>query len=170
MDLKKFIRDVPDFPKKGIVFKDITTLLKNPGAFRAAVDPLVGKYRSKKIDKVVAVESRGFIFGSILAYELQCGLVLARKAGKLPHQTIREEYALEYGTAILEIHVDGIENGEKVVIVDDLLATGGTALAAARLVETLGGRVEGIEFLIELGFLHGREKLVGYPVNCAISY
>jgi adenine phosphoribosyltransferase len=170
MDLKMFIRDVPDFPQKGILFKDITTLLKNPAAFRAAVDLLAGKYREKQIDKVVAVESRGFIFGSILAYELKCGLVLARKAGKLPHQTIREEYALEYGTAVLEIHVDGIGNGERVVVVDDLLATGGTALAAVRLVETLGGKVEGIEFLIELGFLRGREKLVGYPVNCAISY
>lgn len=170
MDLKTFIRDVPDFPQKGIIFKDITTLLKDPGAFRAAVDLLVGKYRQKKVDKVVAVESRGFIFGSILAYELKSGLVLARKAGKLPHQTIREEYDLEYGTAILEIHMDGIETGERVVIVDDLLATGGTALAAARLVETLGGKVEGIEFLIELGFLHGREKLAGYPVNCALSY
>lgn len=170
MDLKAFIRDVPDFPRKGIIFKDITTLLKDPVAFGAAAELMFRKYRRKRIDKVVAIESRGFIFGAILAFERKCGLVLARKSGKLPHQTVREEYALEYGTAALEVHIDGIEKGEKVVIVDDLLATGGTALAAARLVETLGGQVLAIEFLIELGFLRGREKLQGYSVNCAISF
>ena len=170
MDLEKIIRDVPDFPKEGIIFKDITTLLQDGDAFRQALNQMIKKYLDVKIDKVVAVEARGFIFGGVLAYKLGCGFVPARKPGKLPYHTIGEEYTLEYGTNALEIHEDSIRPGEKVLIVDDLLATGGTALAAAKLAETLGGEVVGIEFLIELGFLHGREKLARYKVNSLIAY
>jgi adenine phosphoribosyltransferase len=170
MELEKLIRDVPDFPKKGIVFKDITTLLQNGDAFRTAINQMLKKYLDATIDKVVAIESRGFIFGSVLAYKLGCGFVPARKLGKLPAQTIREEYILEYGSNALEIHRDSINPGEKVLIVDDLLATGGTALATAKLVEKLGGEVAGIEFLIELEFLKGREKLLKYPVHSLIVF
>jgi len=170
MELEKLIRDVPDFPKKGIVFKDITTLLQNGDAFRQAVNQMVKKYLDARIDKVVGIESRGFIFGAVLAYKLACGFVPARKPGKLPYRSIREEYTLEYGTNSLELHDDSIQKGERVLIVDDLLATGGTALATAKLVEKLGGEVVAIEFLIELGFLHGREKLLPYTVHSLISY
>ena len=170
MELEKLIRDVPDFPKKGIVFKDITTLLQNGDAFRTAINQMLKKYLDATIDKVVAIESRGFIFGSVLAYKLGCGFVPARKLGKLPAQTICEEYILEYGSNALEIHRDSINPGEKVLIVDDLLATGGTALATAKLVEKLGGEVAGIEFLIELEFLKGREKLLKYPVHSLIVF
>jgi adenine phosphoribosyltransferase len=170
MELDKLIRDVPDFPQKGIVFKDITTLLQDGAAFRQALNQMLKKYLDAAIDKVVAIEARGFIFGGVLAYRLGCGFVPARKPGKLPYRTIREEYTLEYGSNALEIHEDSINPGEKVLIVDDLLATGGTALATARLVEKLGGEVVGIEFLIELGFLHGREKLLQYPVHSLITY
>lgn len=170
MDLEKYIRDVPDFPKKGIVFKDITTLLQDGDAFRLSVNRMIKKHLDGKIDKVVGVEARGFVLGGVMAYKLGCGFVPARKPGKLPYRSKREEYTLEYGTNALEIHEDAIRAGEKVLIVDDLLATGGTALAAAKLVEMLGGQVAGIEFLIELGFLHGRDKLRGYPVHSLISY
>ena len=170
MDLEKYIRDVPDFPKKGIVFKDITTLLQDGDAFRLSVNRMIKKHVDGKIDKVVGVEARGFVLGGVMAYKLGCGFVPARKPGKLPYRSKREEYTLEYGTNALEIHEDAIRAGEKVLIVDDLLATGGTALAAAKLVEMLGGQVVGIEFLIELGFLHGRDKLRGYPVHSLISY
>ena len=170
MNLEKFIRDVPDFPKKGILFKDITTLLQNGDAFRLAMNRMMKKYRGEEIDKVVGVEARGFILGGIMAYKLGCGFVPARKPGKLPYSATHEEYTLEYGTNALEMHEDGILPGERVLVVDDLLATGGTALAAARLVEKLGGTVVGIEFLVELGFLHGREKLSGYKVNSLIAY
>jgi adenine phosphoribosyltransferase len=170
MELQKIIRDVPDFPKKGIVFKDITTLLQDGDAFRQALNQMMKKHLDEPIDKVVAVEARGFILGGVLAYKLGCGFVPARKPGKLPYRTIGEEYTLEYGSNSLEIHADSIQPGEKVLIVDDLLATGGTALAAATLAEKLGGEVVGIEFLIELGFLHGREKLSRYKVNCLITY
>jgi len=170
MNLETFIRDVPDFPKKGIVFKDITTLLQDGDAFRLALNRMLKKHLDEKIDKVMGVEARGYIFASVLAYKLGCGFVPARKPGKLPYQTLREEYSLEYGTGCLEIHSDSIQAGERVLVVDDLLATGGTALAAARLAEKLGGKVVGIEFLIELGFLHGREKLSGYKVNSLITY
>lgn len=170
MDLEKYIRDVPDFPKKGIVFKDITTLLQDGDAFRLSVNRMIKKHLDGKIDKVVGVEARGFVLGGVMAYKLGCGFVPARKPGKLPYRSKREEYTLEYGTNALEIHEDAIRAGEKVLIVDDLLATGGTALAAAKLVEMLGGQVVGIEFLIELGFLHGRDKLRGYPVHSLISY
>jgi adenine phosphoribosyltransferase len=170
MNLEIIIRDVPDFPKKGIIFKDITTLLQDGEAFRLALNRMLKKYLDDRIDKVVGIEARGFIFGGVLAYKLGCGFVPARKPGKLPYSTIREEYTLEYGTNSLEIHDDSIVAGDRVLIVDDLLATGGTALAAARLAEKLGGEVAGIEFLIELGFLHGREKLVKYPVHSLITY
>jgi len=170
MNLENIIRDVPDFPQKGIIFKDITTLLQDGKAFRLALKRMLKKYLDAKIDKVVGIEARGFIFGGVLAYKLGCGFVPARKPGKLPYRTIREEYTLEYGTNSLEVHEDSIKPGERVLIVDDLLATGGTALAAARLAEKLGGEVAGIEFLIELGFLHGRDKLAKYPVNSLITY
>ncbi len=170
MDLEKYIRDVPDFPKKGIVFKDITTLLQDGDAFRLSLNRMIKKHLDGKIDKVVGIEARGFVLGGVMAYKLGCGFVPARKPGKLPYRSKREEYTLEYGTNALEIHEDAIRAGEKVLIVDDLLATGGTALAAAKLVEMLGGQIAGIEFLIELGFLHGRDKLRGYPVHSLISY
>lgn len=169
MDLGKIIRDVKDFPKKGIIFKDITTVLKDKNAFKYAVDLMIEKYKGKSVDYIVGIESRGFIFGSIIAYELGCGFVPARKPGKLPYKTIKKEYTLEYGTNALELHVDSIERGKNIVIVDDLLATGGTALAVSQLVEELGGKIIGIEFLIELEFLHGREKLKGYNVNSYVK-
>ena len=166
MEFDKLIRDVPDFPKKGIIFKDITTLLQDGEAFRQAMNQILKKYldADAKIDKVVGIDARGFILGGVMAYKLGCGFVPARKPGKLPYRTIREDYALEYGTNALEIHEDGIRAGEKVLIVDDLLATGGTALAAAKLVEKLGGEVIAIQFLIELGFLHGRKNCG--PTRC----
>ncbi len=172
MDLEKLIRDVPDFPKPGIVFKDITTLLQDGDAFRLALNRMMKKYldASARIDKVMGIEARGFILGAVLAYKLGCGFVPARKPGKLPYRSVREEYTLEYGCNSLEVHEDGIRPGEKVLVVDDLLATGGTALAAARLVEKLGGEVAGIEFLVELSFLHGRDKLSPYKVNSLITY
>jgi adenine phosphoribosyltransferase len=170
MEFEKLIRDVPDFPKKGIIFKDITTLLQDGEAFRQAMNQIMKKYLDARIDKVVGIEARGFILGGVLAYKLGCGFVPARKPGKLPAKTIREEYTLEYGSNALEIHQDGIRKGERVLVVDDLLATGGTALATARLVEKLGGEVVAIQFLIELGFLHGREKLLSYPLHSLIAY
>jgi len=170
MEFEKLIRDVPDFPKPGIIFKDITTLLQDGGAFRQAMNQILKKYLDEKIDKVVGIEARGFILGGVLAYKLGCGFVPARKPGKLPAPAIREEYTLEYGRNALEIHQDSIANGDRVLIVDDLLATGGTALASAKLVEKLGGEVVAIKFLIELAFLHGREKLLKYPLHSLISY
>ncbi|MBU4268871.1 MAG: adenine phosphoribosyltransferase [Acidobacteria bacterium] len=170
MNLETIIRDVPDFPKQGIIFKDITTLLQDGAAFRLALNQMLKKYLDARIDKVLGIEARGFIFAGVLAYKLGCGFVPARKPGKLPFRTIREEYTLEYGSSALEIHEDSIKPGEKVLIVDDLLATGGTALAAALLAEKLGGEVAGIEFLIELGFLKGRDKIAKYPVSSLITY
>lgn len=170
MEFEKLIRDVPDFPQKGIMFKDITTLLQDGEAFRQAMNQIMKRYLDARIDKVVGIEARGFILGGVLAYKLGCGFVPARKPGKLPFKTIREEYTLEYGSNALELHQDGIRKGERVLIVDDLLATGGTALATARLVEKLGGEVVAIQFLIELGFLHGREKLLKYPLHSLIAY
>lgn len=170
MDLRKLIRDVPDFPKVGIVFKDITTLTRHPEGFRQAVDELAGRYRDADIDAVVGIESRGFIFGGAVAYRLNAGFVPARKPGKLPAETVRAEYELEYGTDAIEMHRDGIEPGQRVLIVDDLLATGGTAAAAAKLVEELGGEIVGIAFLIDLTFLKGRDKLRGHDVFCLLEY
>ncbi len=168
--LREKIRDVPDFPKEGILFKDITTLLKEPAAFGEAVDLMAGTYRGKAVDLVVGVESRGFIFGGALAYQLHAGFVPVRKEGKLPYHKITEAYALEYGSAVLEIHKDAIRPGQPVVIVDDLLATGGTARATARLVQQLGGRVVGISFLIELRFLDGVRNLEGFEVVSHLKF
>jgi len=170
MDLAKMIRDVPDFPKEGIIFKDITTLIKDAAAFKEAVDLLADHYAGRGVDLVVAVEARGYIFGAPVAYKLGAGFVAVRKAGKLPAETLREEYELEYGTDSVEMHRDGIRPGQKVLIVDDLVATGGSAAATARLVEKLGGEVVGIAFLIELAFLEGVEKLKGYDVFTVIQY
>ncbi|HMD13830.1 MAG TPA: adenine phosphoribosyltransferase [Bacteroidota bacterium] len=164
------IRSIPDFPKKGIVFRDITTLLQNATAFAASIDLLHEHFRSKRIDKIVGIESRGFIIGSALAYKFGTGFVPVRKPKKLPSQTIREEYQLEYGTDTLEIHTDAIQRGEHVLIIDDLIATGGTAVATSKLVERLGGIVEGLGFLIELSFLHGRERLKQFETFSVVSY
>lgn len=169
-DLKRAIRNVPDFPKPGIVFRDITTLLKDPRAFQSALDRLSGQYKSKNIDKVIGIESRGFIFGGALSLQLGAGFVPIRKRGKLPAQTVREEYALEYGTDTIEIHRDAIQPGERCLMHDDLLATGGTMRAAANLVQKLGGEVIAICFLIELGFLKGRDRLKEFDVYSLITY
>lgn len=168
--LKASIRDVPDFPKQGIIFKDITTLLKDPAAFRRAMDLLVVLCGDRPVDKVAAVESRGFILGGLLALRLGAGFVPVRKPGKLPARTRRASYALEYGTDSLEIHEDAVAAGERVLIVDDVIATGGTARAVGELVEGLGGRVSAYAFLVELTFLNGREKLTGYDILSLIKY
>lgn len=161
---EKQVRNVPDFPKPGILFKDITPVLKNKKLFSETVKLLAKQYKGKKIDKVVSIESRGFIFGAALAYELGAGFVPVRKPNKLPAETLREEYTLEYGTDALEIHLDAIKKSEKVLLHDDVLATGGTAHAAVKLIERLGGKLVGACFLIELSFLNGREKLT----NCDV--
>lgn len=169
-DLLATIRSVPDFPKKGIVFRDITTLLKDARAFRKSVDVLYDHYKEMRIDKVVSVESRGFIIGATLAYRLGAGFVPIRKPGKLPAATLRQEYALEYGTDAVEIHKDAIQSGERILMHDDLLATGGTVRAACKLVEQLDGHIVGLSFLIELSFLGGRAKLPGYDVFSIVHY
>ncbi|MCB9800050.1 MAG: adenine phosphoribosyltransferase [Candidatus Omnitrophica bacterium] len=169
-DLKSIIRDVPDFPKKGIIFKDITPLLKDAQALQRAVDELAVNFEDKKVDYVLGIESRGFIFSPVLAYKMNAGFIPVRKKGKLPAKTEEIAYALEYGEAVLEIHSDALEKGSRVLIVDDLLATGGTALAAAKLVERLGGTVVGIGFLIELEFLKGREKISSFDIHSLIRY
>ncbi|MDP3791370.1 MAG: adenine phosphoribosyltransferase [Candidatus Omnitrophota bacterium] len=169
MDLKKSIRDIPDFPKKGIIFKDITTLLKEARAFKEAVDKIVAQYIDKKIDTVVSVEARGFFFGAAVAYKLGVGLVPVRKKGKLPYKTKAVTYDLEYGTDTLEMHQDAIKRGDRVLVVDDLLATGGTVKAVTELIENSGGIVAGIAFVIELIPLKGREKLKGYEVTSLIK-
>ncbi|HEY7213763.1 MAG TPA: adenine phosphoribosyltransferase [Thermoanaerobaculia bacterium] len=169
-DLKAYIREVPDFPKPGIKFYDITTLLQDPLALRMTVDRFVWLFARKRIDKVVGIESRGFMFGPIVAYDLNAGFVPVRKPGKLPYQKIRQTYDLEYGTDTVEMHNDAVKPGENVLVVDDLVATGGTALAAAKMVESLGGKVSGFGFIIELTFLPGREKLKGYEVESLIRY
>jgi adenine phosphoribosyltransferase len=164
------IRTVPDFPAKGIMFRDITTLLKDREAFRSAVDLTVNQYKNKHIDLVVCIESRGFILGAPLAYSLHAGFVPIRKPGKLPAPAVRQEYVLEYGTDAIEIHRDAIKSGDRVLLHDDLLATGGTMRAAADLVRQLGGEIVGLSFLIELTFLHGREKLKEFDVHSVLSY
>lgn len=169
-DLKTYIREVPDFPKPGILFYDITTLLQNPLALRMTVDRFVWFFADRQIDKVVGIESRGFMFGPIVAYDLNAGFVPVRKPGKLPAEKVRQSYDLEYGTDTLEIHRDAIQPGDNVLIVDDLIATGGTARATAQLVEQLGGKVSGFGFIIELTFLPGREQLQGYDVTSLIQY
>ena len=168
--LKRLIRDVPDFPKKGILFKDITTLLADGPGFAHAIDLLATRYQGKGIDRVVAVESRGFILGAPLAYRLGAGFVPVRKKGKLPHRTIEESYALEYGTDTLQMHEDGLIHGHRVLVVDDLLATGGTVGAVAKLCRKLGAEIVEAAFLIELNVLRGREKLVGTPIFSLIQY
>ncbi len=170
MDLKKTIRDVPDFPKEGIIFKDITTLLKNRDAFRYAIDKMIERYRGEDINLIIGIESRGFIFGPILAYHLDAGFVPVRKPGKLPADTVTESYDLEYGKDAVEMHKDAIAAGDKVLIVDDLLATGGTSQATAKMIEKIGGKVVGFAFLIELEFLKGRNKLKDYNVFSLITY
>ncbi|HDI00003.1 MAG: adenine phosphoribosyltransferase [Candidatus Latescibacterota bacterium] len=170
MELADYIRSVPDFPKKGILFRDITTLLKVPEAFGEAVDKLSELAGEVGPDLIVAVESRGFILGGAVAYKLGCGFVPARKPGKLPAEVLREEYELEYGTDALEVHRDAVGEGSKVVVLDDLLATGGTAAATCRLVEKLGGRVARVVFLIELTELKGRERLSRWDVVSIIKY
>ena len=168
--LRAAIRDVPDFPKEGILFRDITPLLLDPEAHRLAVEKLAEPFRDDPPDQILAIESRGFIFGGTLSYLLGCGLVIARKPGKLPADTHEVTYDLEYGTDTLEVHADAIEPGSKVLVVDDLLATGGTAKGALQLVEKLGGRVHGIIFLIELTGLGGREQLGDAPVYTVLKY
>ena len=163
--LLKHIRNVPDWPKPGIQFKDITTLCKIHAPFKESCDRIINHYQEKGITKVAAIEARGYVWGGVLAYQLGVGFVLIRKPGKLPYKTLSETYELEYGTDSIEMHIDAIEEGDKVLIFDDLLATGGTAKAACNLVEKAGGKVVGIAFVIELtGSLHGRDKLVGYDL------
>src|ERR687887_1768648 len=169
-DLRAKIRDIKDFPTEGILFKDITTLLKDGPAFRAVVDMLAANYAAERVDVVIGVESRGFIFGGALAHQLRAGFVPVRKLGKLPGKTIEVEYELEYGRDALAVHEDGIRPGQRVLAVDDLLATGGTMEATLRLIEQLGGHVVGVAFLIELAFLHGRDKLKNYPLHSLIVY
>lgn len=168
--LKALIREIPDFPKPGINFYDITTLLKDPAGFRKVIDSLADRYRSTPIDVVLGIEARGFIIAPAVAYALGYGFVPVRKEKKLPAERARIEYALEYGTDILEIHKDAITPGQNVLIIDDVLATGGTAAAVASLVETLNGKVAGLGFILELDFLSGRQKLNGYDVHSLLRY
>lgn len=170
MDLKQFIRDIPDFPQPGILFRDITPLLQSPEAFNHVVGRFSDEFQASEIDAVVAIESRGFLFGAPLAHNLGVSLVPVRKAGKLPAKHISVEYSLEYGASQLDIHEDGLKRGNRIVIVDDLLATGGTAMAAAKLVEMLGARVHKIVFVVELGFLKGRDRLRDYEVLSLVLY
>jgi len=169
-ELKKIIRDVPDFPKKGIIFKDITTLIKDPSAFKNSIKLLLKECKKYSVDKVVGIESRGFIFGTPVALELKAGFVPIRKPGKLPAETISETYELEYGTDSIQIHKDAIKPGDKVIIIDDLLATGGTAQAACKLIEKCGGKPVLIAFIIELAFLNGRDKLKGRNVFALLDF
>ena len=169
-ELRSKIRDIKNFPTEGILFKDITTLLKDPPAFRYVIDHLASRYQQAAVEVVVGIESRGFIFGGALAHQLHAGFVPVRKLGKLPGKTIEVEYELEYGRDALAIHEDAIKAGQRVLAVDDLLATGGTMAATLRLIQQLGGRVVGVAFMIELAFLHGREKLKQYPLHSLISY
>ena len=169
-DLRAWIREVPDFPKPGILFYDITTMLKDPAAYRESIDLLTAPYRDRTVDIVVGMESRGFIFSAPMAYQLKAGFVPVRKLGKLPAETVSVEYALEYGTNTLEVHKDAIVSGQKVLIVDDLLATGGTVNGTIELVRRLGGDVVGLAFLVELLFLKGRDKLRGHEIHSVIQY
>ncbi len=170
MKLEDKIRSIPDFPKKGIVFKDITTLLADGAALRESVEQMLSLFKDEKIDIAIGIESRGFIFASLLAYELNIGMVPVRKPGKLPAKKISESYELEYGTDALEIHADAVQPGQNVLIIDDLLATGGTVEATVKLVERLGGNVVGCCFLIELDFLQARKRLQNYRIESLIHY
>jgi adenine phosphoribosyltransferase len=168
--LRASVRDVPDFPKKGIVFKDITPLLSDPTLFRASIDLFLERCRGKEIDKIVGIDARGFLFGSAVAYELGVGFIPIRKRGKLPYKTEIAKYSLEYGEAEMEMHVDAVVAGEQIVLVDDLLATGGTSAAAAALIRKAGGRLLEAQFLIELEFLNGRKQLEPTPVISFLKY
>lgn len=168
--LKKLIREVPDFPQPGILFYDITTLLKDASGLKAVIDAFGKRYQGSSVDVVLGIEARGFIFAPAVAYALGVGFVPVRKPKKLPAETVREEYQLEYGTDSLEIHKDAIEPGQRVLIVDDVLATGGTAAAVTRLIEKLGGKVAGLGFVLELDFLHGRDKVAGYELFSLLHY
>jgi len=170
LDLKQKIRNIPDFPKKGIVFRDITTLLADKDALKAAVDEMTEHYEQRYINLILAAEARGFIFGSLLAYNLGAGFIPVRKPGKLPYKTCQTSYNLEYGKNVLQVHVDAVKKGDRVLIVDDVIATGGTAKAKADLVEKMGGEVFGFCFLIELKFLNPRKVLEGYDVFSLIKY
>jgi adenine phosphoribosyltransferase len=163
------IRDIPDFPKPGIIFKDISPILQDGALFAEVIDIIGGRYENQQIDSIVVIDARGFIFGSALAYKLGCGISLVRKQGKLPWKTYSVSYDLEYGSAAVEIHIDAVSGGDRVLIVDDLLATGGTAKAGAALVEKIGARIIALEFVIELSFLKGRDQLDGYTVNSLIE-
>ena len=168
--LKQKIRDIPDYPKKGILFRDITTLLRDKGAFREVQNILIERYRDRPIDLIAAIEARGFIFGGALANALNIGFVPIRKPGKLPAKTIKESYALEYGEDTVEMHADAVKSDQRVLLVDDLIATGGTLSAGAKLIEKAGGEVFGVAAVIELTFLNGRDKLKGYDVFSIIQY
>ena len=170
IDLKQMIRSVPDFPKPGINFFDITTLLKEPEGLKATIDSLAAPYTAARIDAVIGIESRGFILGSAVAQRIGAGFIPVRKPGKLPAKAIKETYELEYGKDALEIHADAIEKGQRILIVDDVLATGGTAAATTRLVKQLGGELQGLAFLIELTFLNGKSKLAGEQVFSVLQY
>ena len=170
VELRAKIRDIKDFPTEGILFKDITTLLRDGPAFRYVIDYLASRYQKERVDVVVGIESRGFIFGGALAHQLHAGFVPVRKLGKLPGKTIEVEYELEYGRDALAVHEDAIKTGQRVLAVDDLLATGGTMAATLRLIRQLGGQVVGVAFMIELAFLHGRDKLKDYPLHSLIVY
>jgi adenine phosphoribosyltransferase len=169
-DLRARIREVPDFPKPGILFYDITTMLKEAAAFKESIDLLTEPFRGSRVDLVVGMESRGFIFSAPMAYELDAGFVPVRKLGKLPAETVSVEYALEYGTNTLEIHKDAVTPGQRVLVVDDLLATGGTVNGTIQLVERLGGEVVGLAFLVELLFLNGRDRLKGREIHSVVQY
>lgn len=169
-DFSKYVRDIPDFPKKGIVFKDITNLLKCGTVFKQVIDRIACEYSDKKIDAVISIEARGFLIGSALAYSLGCGLVPVRKKGKLPWRVYRKEYDLEYGQDHIEVHQDGICPGNNVLIVDDVIATGGTVEAVAKLVKEMNGNIIGAAFLIELAFLNGRDKIKDIPIFSLITY
>ena len=169
-DIERAIRNIPDFPKPGIQFKDITPVLADARLFSGSIDLLTEKFKPGSVDAVVGIDARGFIFAAAAAVKLQAGFVPVRKKGKLPYKTHEQEYALEYGTATVAVHVDALKPGSRVLLIDDLLATGGTAAAAASLVKGLGAQILEISFLIELGFLSGRDKLKGYPVRSLIVY
>lgn len=168
--LKAAVRDIPDFPIKGILFRDITPILRDPKLFRLAVDTIADRHKGKNLKAAVGIDARGFIFAGAVAYKLGIGFIPVRKKGKLPYKTVVTSYTLEYGSETSEMHIDAINKGDNVIIVDDLLATGGTAMAAATLVKQLGGNIAEIDFLIELGFLKGRERLQDHPIFSAIQY
>jgi adenine phosphoribosyltransferase len=169
-NLKTAIRDVPDFPIKGILFKDITPVLQDGKLFRAAVDAIADRHKGKKVDAVIGIDARGFIFAGAVAYKLGVGMIPIRKKGKLPWKTVVTSYTLEYGSETSEMHIDAVKKGDNIIIVDDLLATGGTAMAACNLVKQLGGTVSEVDFLIELSFLKGRDRLKGHDVFAVITY